>query len=239
MPLRRFILGLLVAAWAATPAAAEKTDHILVSNGDEIVCEVEYLERGILFVSSDYMRSVRLDWAQLSRVESELEFEVETRDGQLYFGQLAPSDEDRVLVVSGDLGSFRLPFAEVVQLHQTESSRRGHLEGGILFGFSFAQASDVTKLSFNGNVARRTQKFLGRFDLVAILTDVEGKTLSREEASYTFTRHLMPRWNYDLAASYQANEELGLDRRWLVRGGPRSPSTMTPSISTIRSSSCE
>ena len=218
--MRRKLAATLVLAWLA-PAlgAAEKTDRILISNGNEIVGEVEALERGQLRVSTDYMGTVKMDWEQVTRVESTLEFEVESRDGQVYFGPLASSDEDRVLVITGGHGSVRLPFDEVVLFSQTKTGRVGHLDASISFGFSFTQASEVTQFSVDGSFDRRTRRFWEHTDLVVIVNDTKEETFSREDLSYTLTRHIAPRWNYDAAAYMQANKELGLDRRWLVRAG--------------------
>lgn len=211
------LLVLLLAL--AAPAAAEKTDRILVTNGNEIVGEVKSLEHGQLLVKTDYMGTVRMDWEQIARLESKLEFEVEARDGQLYFGHLVASDEDRVLIVSGDDGTARLPYSEVLTIEQTKTSRVGKIDASISLGFSFNQASDVTQFSLDGSYKRRTRRFVRSYNLVAIVNDREDETFSREHLSYTLVRHLRQRWTWDGSATFQANEELGLDRRWLVRGG--------------------
>lgn len=212
-------IGLLLFALTAAPSAAEKTDRILVSNGNEILGEIKFLERGRLRVSTDFMGIVRMDWEQIARVESLLRFEVRTRDGQRYFGQLAPSDEDRVLVITGEHGSLPLPFHEVLLIDQPKPGRLGQLDASISLAFGFTQASEVTQVTFDGSVDRRTRRFFERAQLVTILNDTKDETFSREDLSYTITRHIASRWNYDASATLQANEELGLERRSLIRAG--------------------
>ncbi len=108
--------GLVLVALATTPAAAGNTDRILISGGNEICGDIERLEGGKLRVSTHFMGTVLIDWAQTARIESRLDFEVETGDGRRYSGRLAAAGEDRVLAVSGEHGSGRLPFDEVVRL---------------------------------------------------------------------------------------------------------------------------
>ena len=69
------VLGILLSliVTAAAPASAEKTDRILLSNATEIIGEVESLEHGQLRVSTEYMRTVELDWEQVVRIESTLD----------------------------------------------------------------------------------------------------------------------------------------------------------------------
>ena len=215
---RLLAAGLLLLALAAAPVAAEKTDRILVTNGTEIIGEVKSLEHGRLRVSTDYMGTVRMDWEQIAKVESELVFEVEVRDGQRHFGQLAASDEDRVLIVRGDDDTVRLPFSEVLIIHQTKTSRLGKIDAQISVGFSFNQGSDVTQGTFDGSVERRTKRFSSHLGLLAIVNDTGDQTFTRENLSYTILRHLRrATWTYDASATMQANEDLGLERRWLVR----------------------
>ncbi|MCP3956520.1 MAG: DUF481 domain-containing protein [bacterium] len=215
----RLTAGLLLLAALAAPAAAEKTDLILVTNGNQILGEVKSLERGKLQVSTDFMGTVRMDWQQIARIESKLWFEVEVRSGALHFGHLAETDEDRVLIVEGeDEQAARLPFDEILFIHQTEIGRVGKIDASISLGFSFNQASDVTQLSFDGEFSRRTRRFVSDIGLLAIVNDTGDESFSREDLTYTITRHLPRRWAWDASATGQTNEELGLESRWLVRG---------------------
>ena len=187
-----WLLGSLLSflVMQAAPASAEKTDRIVVANGTEIIGEVKSMEHGQLRISTDYMRTVGLDWAHVVRIESSLEFEVETLEGERYFGQLAPSGEDRLLIVAAAEDGVRLPFDRVLVINQTKSTELGKVDASISVGFSFTQATDVTQASLDGSYSRRTRRFSRRQHLVAILSDTADETFSRGDFSFTLFRHL-------------------------------------------------
>lgn len=134
--------GLVFMALGSAAGHAEKSDRIALANGTEIIGEVKSLEYGELTVSTDYMRLVQVDFEQVLRVESKLIFEVEILDGTRYFGRLAPSDEEYVLVVESDQGTVRLAFDDVLVFNQTKLTRLGKNWGSVSLGLSFTQATD-------------------------------------------------------------------------------------------------
>ena len=222
-------VALLLSAFAVVPASAEKTDRIALSNGTEVIGEIKSLGRGELRVSTDYMRTVQLDWVQVLWLESELEFEVQAIDGERYFGMLVRSEEDRVLVVEGDDGAIRLPYDQVLLFDQTRSEELlGKIALSISAGFSFTQATDTTQISFDGSGSRRTRRFLSRFGLVAILSDTREEDFTRADLNYSIMRHLPGRWTWESSLSVQSNDKIGLDRRYLLRE--------TAQLRTVRSS---
>lgn len=212
-------LGLLLSALAAAPAWAEKTDRIYVAD-IVIVGEVKSLERGRLRVSTDYMGTVEVDWKQVTRVESKKFFEIEIKDGSRSFGTIVASDEDRVLTVQGDETTARLPFSELVSIVQTEAGFWGKIDVRVALGYSFVQATDTSQGSISADLSRRTGKFFSDLSLLSVLSETGDDRFTRNDASYTAQRHLPGRWTYSLTGQFQTNESLGLDRRWLVRGGP-------------------
>jgi hypothetical protein len=209
---------LALTAVAAAPASAEKTDRIHVA-GIVIVGEVKSLEQGRLRISTDYMGTVEADWNQVTQVESKKFFEIETKDGTRYFGSIVASDEDRVLAARGDESTVHLPFSEVIRIDQTEMGFWGKVDGDIALGYSFVQATDTSQGSFSGNLSRRTGRFFSQLSLLSVLSETGDDRFTRNDASYTAERYLPGRWTYSLTGQLQTNESLGLDRRWLVRGG--------------------
>jgi hypothetical protein len=195
--------GLLLTAVATCPAAAEKTDRILVANGNEIIGEIQELKRGRLKVSTGYMGTVQMDASQVRRVESRLDFEVETRDGEIYFGSLAPRDEDYVLVAQTEDELVRIPFDELLRLEQTKLSFWGDIDASIAFGFSFTQSTDVTQVSFDGSFSRRTKGLASRLQLLWISSDTADESSSRQDIDFTIRRHLRRRPGTTTAPSWR------------------------------------
>ena len=69
--------------------ARDKTDVLVMKNGDHMTCEVKGLTQGILYVSFDYIDgTTSVDWSKVLRVESSQLFVVKTAGGEVYSGTL-------------------------------------------------------------------------------------------------------------------------------------------------------
>jgi len=82
---------LCAAILAANPLfAREKTDVIVMKNGDRITCEVKVLLSDTLYISVDYiLGTLSVDWARVDHLESHQLFLVKTQDGTVYTGALS------------------------------------------------------------------------------------------------------------------------------------------------------
>ena len=69
--------------------AREKTDIIVMNNGDRLTGEIKGLDSGTLSVSFDYiLGTASLDWSKVDHLESKQRFLVKTQDGSVYSGTL-------------------------------------------------------------------------------------------------------------------------------------------------------
>ena len=83
-------LVLLVAIFFATPLfARNKTDIIVMKNGDRLTGEIKGLDAGVLYVSFDYMLgNISIQWSKVDHLESTQLFLVKAEDGSVYSGTL-------------------------------------------------------------------------------------------------------------------------------------------------------
>ena len=73
--------------------AREKTDVLMMRNGDRMTCEIKGLSAGVLCVSFDYIDgTTSADWSKVARVESSQLFVVKTESGTVYTGTLESTD---------------------------------------------------------------------------------------------------------------------------------------------------
>ena len=69
--------------------ARDKTDLMVMRNGDRMTCEVKGLDGGVLYVSFDYIDgTASVDWSKVAQLESQQLFVVKTEDGAVYTGTL-------------------------------------------------------------------------------------------------------------------------------------------------------
>ena len=70
--------------------AREKTDVIIMKNGDHVTCEIKGLRSNTLYISVDYILStLSVDWSKVDHVQSKQLFLVRTQDGTVYTGALS------------------------------------------------------------------------------------------------------------------------------------------------------
>ena len=73
--------------------AGEKTDLIVMKNGDQLTCEIKALDSGALYVSFDYILGTQsLQWSKVEHLESKHLFIVKTQDGSAYTGTLSTAE---------------------------------------------------------------------------------------------------------------------------------------------------
>ena len=70
MNLRGIVLSaILLAAWPLT--AREKTDVLVMKNGDRLTCEIKSLSADVLYISLDYaLGTVSINWFEVDHLES-------------------------------------------------------------------------------------------------------------------------------------------------------------------------
>lgn len=65
------ILGFILVLVSVPLLARDKTDVLVMKNGDRMTCEIKGLETGVLYVSFDYIDgTASVDWSKVARLES-------------------------------------------------------------------------------------------------------------------------------------------------------------------------
>jgi len=199
----------------STPLLArDKTDVVILKNGDHITGEIKSLERGKMSLSTDSMGTVKIEWEDVERVTSQWVFEVETETGLRTFGSLSPAAESRTMEVIGESSRNTLNQTSVVRLTQIEAGFLARLEGYVDFGFNFARANRAASWTFGSEVKSRGEKrqvkasFNSYFD---DRNDVDSTT--RNVITADFTRFFSDRWLVTGLTSFNQNQELKLDLR--------------------------
>ncbi|MGH8621536.1 MAG: DUF481 domain-containing protein, partial [Burkholderiales bacterium] len=204
----------------STPLDAQKTDTVVLRNGDRITGEVKSLDRGKLSYSTDDMGTLAIEWDKVVRITSRHYFEVELESGRRYFGALARAARDSEMVVAVAEFSDTLDLAAIVRIYPIEASFLRRINGYLDVGFTFQRANRVSQFTLASQVDYRTQQWLARLKLSSYFQgqeQVEGT--SRNSASLLTQRTLRERWLAWGSGGLEQNEELGLDLRTLLGAG--------------------
>jgi hypothetical protein len=240
------LLALLIVIFVVMPASArEKTDVVILKNGDRITCEVKSLARGILTVNTDSMGTVQIKWPDVERITTKLLFAVQDSQGKRYVGSLEAAPNVRHMNVSGSRPASNLEHLSVVEMQEIEASRWKRFSASAELGSSFSKASDRRQFNFSGDVSYRTERYSGQVSYSSAFGSAKGaRDADRELVTIDGTRQISGKWLVFSQASLEHNLELQLDKRFSLIGGPgyrivqsnRSLITATGAIAVTRES---
>jgi len=228
-------IAALLLVLAATPALAQKTDSVVVSNGNLIIGEIKALQRGQLELSTDAMSTVHVEWPKIRSVGTIKIFEVLLEDGTIYFGSLRLSERDSVVVLAAD-DTVAVPTQSVVSLQRIKPNFWDALDGNVNFGFDFTEQSAKLDLNLNGEVrhtARQRRRSGGDIPILnsngIVLTRLTYNAsfsrqdsvanIERSQVALSRARQFESLWFWIVALGAERNSQLSLDYRWTVSAG--------------------
>lgn len=211
---------LIIFILSGVASFAQKTDVVILKNGDKLTGEVKYLRVGILTFDTDNMETVSIQWNKIKNISTKNFFEVEVADGRVFFGSIGPSENDGMMTIKGVTIDYELFLKYVVRINRIKESFWDIIEGSVKFGFSFTKASNIGQLSLGGNAKYRTKVNVSELALNSIITTTEKEpTSSKNDLSFSYQQNLQYQWFAAGIASLQENSELGIKLRASLGGG--------------------
>jgi hypothetical protein len=202
--------------------ARPKTDHVILKNGDRLTCEIKQLARGKLQVKTDDMGTIDIEWDEIAGLDSDFYFRVEDSHGLRLYGSIQITEGDEVLRIIGGMMVASLELSTVVEIFPIEKGFWARLDGSLSIGFSYTKASDVAQLTFDWANRFQTERNRYDFGAGAIVTSksAEDSSLTRRyNVSFDYYRLLRSRWSGSGNAALERNDELSLQRRFLIGTG--------------------
>jgi len=199
MKFRLILLG--VALLATSPILArEKTDVILMTNGDHITCEVKGLRSNTLYVSVSYvLGTLSVDWSRVDHIESKQLFLVKTQDGTVYTGALSTPEtlgQRPMQIEISDVPERKVTLErqKVVEMTQTARGFWQRLNGKIGTGFTYSKGNDSTQYNLNSEVTYPAERWSAAVSYSSNLTSNTGSSTAKRNEVTLSAQHLM-RWN--------------------------------------------
>lgn len=209
---------LLLFALAPTAAWAQKTDIVILTNGDRLTGEIKKLEAGILQYKTDTMGTVRIEWRFIQTIITDKQQVIETIEGERWLGKLQkPEDSEDVQIVTVR-GPVDIDPGEIVSAWPVEATFLDKMDLSFSVGYEYQKSTGIGNFSGASDFLYRTDERV--FDATLrtnVTTQDEAGDQERFELRFNYQR-LLEDWRFrSLLASYESNEALGLDRR--VTGG--------------------
>jgi hypothetical protein len=201
-------------AWAA------KTDIVVLKNGDRITGEVKGLNLGKLTLSTDAMGTVYIDWVDIEELFSSTGQVIELTNGQRFYGPLAKSQDEEMMVVKTEQGPVGLSTQDIITMYPVEASFWDRLDISADLGFSWDKGSNVGKYNIGVSTELRNPRYISRASFTSEVTTQQGREDTARASLDAL--HLVFRQNkryHALFGNVENNDELGVDLRVLLGAG--------------------
>ena len=212
------MIGILFCS--ALPLFAQRTDVVIMRNGDNVTGEIRKLDRGILNYKTDDMGILDIEWIKIDFIQSKDRYDIETRWGQHFIGSLEKGEEKKQTIVITADARATLSLTDIVRIHPLEASFLKSLKGYIDAGFSYQAANKFSELTLGGEVNHRTVKWSNKLNgNIYVRRQKEGNETTRSNLDYVLMRIFRNRWSGAVFGTLERSDELDLVLRALVGAG--------------------
>ena len=219
----------LIGMFFSVHSYAEKTDVVILVNGDSVTGEIKALEFGALRYSTDSMGTVGIDWEDVTSITSDQLLEIELTDGNKYYGQLLEPEHETTVRVKTASQEVSLPAEQVVRITPIETSDKywQRLEGDFSLGFQAQKSTGVITSNLSSDVRYRSRKFLVGLKLNSAVTEQPSPTILDPDATLTTVRQSIEvnyqrfranRWFTDWFTRWDRNDDQGIKGRTSIGG---------------------
>ena len=207
--------------------AREKTDVMVMKNGDRLTCEVKGLDRGVLYVDFDYIDgTTAVNWSKVGRLESKQLFLVRTEDGSVYTGTLSTAESGagrpvQIEVVETPAQKRVIESSEIVRLTPTSNKIWQRFNGGISLGMIYSKGNQSTQLSLSSTTEYVRDRWSAHASYDSSLSSSTGANVSSRNYLDFGVRHLLPskNWFYSGLADFLQSSEQGIELQSTLGGG--------------------
>jgi hypothetical protein len=218
------ILAILV---CSSSFARQKTDVLVMKNGDHLTCEIKGLDAGVLYVSFDYIDGTSsVDWSKVARVESKQLFLVKTEDGSVYRGtlktaQTAADKPMRIEVLEAPEQNLVIDSSHIVQMVGTSNSFWRRLNGQIGFGVTYSKANQATQYNLAADASYQRERWNAEVGAKSNLSSSSGASAATYNSIDFKAQHLMPQknWFYSGLANILQSSAQGISLQTSIGGG--------------------
>lgn len=210
----------MAGAVAAAPAHAQKTDVVVLRNGDRLTGEITELARGRLSFKTDDIGTLAIEWDNVRSLRAEGAFEVNDVQGGQYLGTLHPGASDGELRVVTNAGEVALTAPRVVRIQRVKTTFWRRLDGSLDVGGGYTSASELSELHVTARV--EFNRFRHRYSLDGDSTmtwQPDADETRRNQMALGYERRLPSRFFAFALSRLEQNTELGFDLRGSLTAG--------------------
>jgi hypothetical protein len=222
---RAALLGALCVAslsLGAAPAHAQrdKTDVILLKNGDRVTGEIQNLEYGLLRLETDDMGTINIEWSAIASIDSRYVFDVQLAGGIRHSGVIATSDDGSELIIRDEGSGQSVALASVVRIEELETGFWQRVSGSMSVGFNYTKSTGIRTGNINISSQYQGEQVKATLDISASETSSPDTEPSARENIVSTVQFQRERPSFlMLLNSLERNDELGIDARLTTGAG--------------------
>lgn len=220
------VVILLLLTFTSLLFAREKTDVIVMKNGDRITCEVQSVSAGGVYASVDYIDgTVKIEWSKVARIDSNQSFIVQTEQGSVYTGTIKTLESQAgrpvTLSIEEESGTTHLRRNDIVSVNETSEKFWQRFNGSIGTGINYTKGNQSTQFNFNSDVEYVRERWSAQASYQSNVSANNGSSTSTRNQIYLSSLHLLPWKNYyysGLAELLQSSTQ-DINRQTTLGGG--------------------
>jgi hypothetical protein len=220
-------LCLLLLATATSVHAGNKSDLVVMKNGDRLTCDIKGLNSGALYISLDYaVGTISVEWSKVVHLESPQTFIVKTENGSVYRGTLktetlASAGPMTIEVVERANQTVVLEQSRVIRMDPTSEGFWRRFSGTISSDLTYSKGNQATEYNFSSETEYLRERWSGEMDFNSNLASSNGDTVSTRNQLRLSSRHLLqnPHYFYGGVLSFLQSSEQGIRVQTSFGGG--------------------
>src|SRR5215469_3722897 len=180
----------------------DKTDIMIMKNGDRMTCGIKGLDAGVLYVDFDYIDgTASVDWSKVARLESTQLFVVKTEDGSVYTGTLrtpeTPAGRPVKIQVMGTAEQENfIERSQIVRMIGTSDRFWERFNGALSFGVIYSKGNQSTQYTLGSQTAYIRERWAAQASFNSNLSSSTGTTASTRNSVGFSATHLLPPKNW-------------------------------------------
>lgn len=207
--------------------AREKTDVLVMRNGDRLTGEIKRLDSDVLYIRLDYVLGIiSVEWSKVDHLESKQLFLVKTQEGSVYSGKLSTvassgAQPAKIEVLESPSKKIELDQNQVTQLEQTAENFLERFNGQIGLGFTYNRGNQAAQYNLNANVNYPRERWSVSAAYSSNLTSSNGSSVSTRNDTQLSALQLL-RWNnwyYSGLADFFQSTQQGITLQSTLGGG--------------------
>ena len=208
-------------------SARDKSDLLVMRNGDRLTCEIKSLDADTLSVSLDYAAgTVSIDWGKVDHVESKQLFLVKTQGGRVYSGSLTtPSSPGarptKIEVASESSSKVELDKNRVIHIEETDLSFWRRFNGEIGLNSIYNKGNQSAQYNLSADAMYPRERWSASASYNSSFSSTNGTSaVTRNETQLEAQRLL--RWNnwyYAGLVDFLQSSEQGIKLQSTFGGG--------------------